>query len=285
MTDPKAQIQAILDDLPDAALQRWLVALQGAATTQVNLGQARGYQVMVQGGTAYIGDQLNVDAETLEAVLDRLITERQQPQIEGTQPNLPRFPQKQASQVVKWQIVLDSILYSFDDAKKVDSVVTELKRLSEDSRLKEDGRKCEGSSTVVILKGTEAGFNLITSLLNSGQLPEICGLLVEQVSLVSNLGGSAPAPASLTSNPTSPAMTPPKTELTPKERLALSRHITGLTVQEFNDLLLLLEPPAGLIPPPSTSQGDRTYALLNWAQSTTGCGLVAVQTALNDILP
>jgi len=73
--------------------------------------------------------------------------------------------------------------------------------------------------------------------------------------------------------------------LTPRERLALSRQITGLTVQEFNDLLLLLDPPAGLIPPPSTSQGDRVYALLTWAQSTTGCGLGAVQAALSDILP
>ena len=76
-----------------------------------------------------------------------------------------------------------------------------------------------------------------------------------------------------------------KTTLTPRERLALSRKITGLTVQEFNDLLLLLGPPAGIIPPPSTQQGDRTYALLTWAQSTTGCGLGVVQDALNEILP
>ena len=81
-----------------------------------------------------------------------------------------------------------------------------------------------------------------------------------------------------------PPMTPPDPTLTPRERLALSRQITGLTIQDFNDLLLLLGPPAGLIPPPSTQQGDRVYALLNWAQSTTGCGLGAVQDALKDIL-
>ncbi|MBD1874065.1 tetratricopeptide repeat protein [Nodosilinea sp. FACHB-131] len=45
---------------------------------------------MVQGGTAYIGDQLNVDAATLEAVLNKLIAERQQPQISGIPNNLPR---------------------------------------------------------------------------------------------------------------------------------------------------------------------------------------------------
>jgi len=94
MPNPKDQIQTILNDLPDAALQKLLAALQGAlstaATTQFNLGQAKGYQVTVQGGTAYIGDQLNVDAVTLEAVLNKLITERQQPQISGIPHNLPR---------------------------------------------------------------------------------------------------------------------------------------------------------------------------------------------------
>ena len=90
MPDPKAEIQAILKDLPDVALQEWLAALRGAATTQVNLGQAKGYQVTVQGGTAYVGDQLNVDAATLEAVLNKLITERQQPKISGVPNNLPR---------------------------------------------------------------------------------------------------------------------------------------------------------------------------------------------------
>ena len=80
-----------------------------------------------------------------------------------------------------------------------------------------------------------------------------------------------------------PLMNTPKPPLTPRERLALSRTITGLTVQEFNDLLLLLNPPAGLIPPPSTQQGDRVYALLTWAQSTTGCSLGVVQDALHEI--
>ncbi|MBW4481706.1 MAG: tetratricopeptide repeat protein [Tildeniella torsiva UHER 1998/13D] len=45
---------------------------------------------MVQGGIAYVGDQLHVDAAALEAVLNKLITERQQPQISGIPNNLPR---------------------------------------------------------------------------------------------------------------------------------------------------------------------------------------------------
>ncbi|WP_225885369.1 tetratricopeptide repeat protein [Leptolyngbya sp. KIOST-1] len=75
--DAKAQIQALLNDLPDAALQQWLAALQGAQPTQLNLGQATGFQVMVQGGTAYIGDQIHMDVATLAAALNELVAQRQ----------------------------------------------------------------------------------------------------------------------------------------------------------------------------------------------------------------
>ncbi|PSR16924.1 hypothetical protein C8255_15340 [filamentous cyanobacterium CCP3] len=236
-------------------------------------------------------DKAEAEAEALVlAALQARAKPATRPSFPGGTPTKERVVQKKAafpqSKRVTWQIVLDYTLQNtFDHFRKIDSVVAELKQLSDDKRLEEVGKTGESGSTVVTLKGTEAGFSIIESLSNTGQLPEICGLLVEQVRLVSNLGEFAPAPAPLPSKPASPAMTPPKTELTPKERLALSRQITGLTVQEFNDLLLLLEPPAGLIPPPSTSQGDRTFALLSWAQSTTGCGLAAVQAALQDILP
>ncbi|MGB3491414.1 MAG: serine protease [Elainellaceae cyanobacterium] len=79
-------------------------------------------------------------------------------------------------------------------------------------------------------------------------------------------------------------MADPNVSLNTKERLALSRNLNGLTVQEFNEVLFLLDPPKGLIPPPSASQGDRVFALLSWAQSTTGRGLGEVKTALDDIL-
>lgn len=72
--------------------------------------------------------------------------------------------------------------------------------------------------------------------------------------------------------------------LTPRERLALSRKITGLTIQDFNNLLILLNPPTGLIPPPSAQQGERVYALLTWAESTTGPGLGMIQDALNEVV-
>ncbi|MGJ3246121.1 MAG: tetratricopeptide repeat protein, partial [Elainellaceae cyanobacterium] len=92
------QILDILNGLPDEALQQLLDGLQtsqpnatpSSQPTQFNLGSAKGFQVTVQGGTAYIGDQLHIEAATLEAVLSKLLQERQRPQLSGIPNNLPR---------------------------------------------------------------------------------------------------------------------------------------------------------------------------------------------------
>lgn len=76
----------------------------------------------------------------------------------------------------------------------------------------------------------------------------------------------------------------PVVALTSKERLVLSRQLRGLTVHAFNELVLRLGPQPGLIPPSSTQEIARITALLNWAQSSDGCGLMEVQSALNEIL-
>lgn len=79
---------------------------------------------------------------------------------------------------------------------------------------------------------------------------------------------------------------PSTAPLTPRERLTLSRNLNGLSKQQFNDLLLLLEPrpPAGIIPPATASPADRVIALLTWAESLTGCKLPAIQQALSDVI-
>lgn len=84
--DLQKQIQTLLSDLPERELQQLLTTLQPGiqshttadTATQVNLGNSKGYQVRVEGGIAYIGDQFNVDAAVLEAVLSKLLTDRQQ---------------------------------------------------------------------------------------------------------------------------------------------------------------------------------------------------------------
>ncbi|MBL8152276.1 MAG: CHAT domain-containing protein [Blastocatellia bacterium] len=66
-------------------------------------------------------------------------------------------------------------------------------------------------------------------------------------------------------------------------RLGLMRRLNGLTEQEFNQLLFIIEPPKGVVPPPTAPLGDRTFALLSWAESTSGCGLAKIERALEDI--
>jgi hypothetical protein len=53
---------------------------------------------------------------------------------------------------------------------------------------------------------------------------------------------------------------------------------------QFEQLVLILNPPAGVIPPLSAPQGDRVSALLNWAEAPGGCGLLKVQQELDSIL-
>ena len=205
------------------------------------------------------------------------------PSFPGGTPTEERVIQKKVafpqSKRVTWQIVLDYTLgNTFDHGRFVDSIVEQLRQLCEDSSLDEVGRQCDNGSTFLTLKGTEDGFRRIGFLSQSGQLAKVNGIQIEHIRLTSE---PSQPPQMEQPSQTSNA----KANLTPKERLALSRQVTGLTVQEFNDLLLLLDPPQGIVPPPSASPGDRAYALLNWAQSTTGCGLSEVQTALNDIIP
>jgi hypothetical protein len=77
----------------------------------------------------------------------------------------------------------------------------------------------------------------------------------------------------------------PRVEVTfsPAQRKELIQKLNALPVQQFNILLFTLNPPAGLIPPMPASQGDRTFALLSWAEGLTGCGLLQVQQILNEL--
>jgi len=80
------EIQTILKDWSESNLQQLLLALQNnlqnrkpfSTSTQVNLGNANGYQVRVEGGNAYIGNHFYADTATLESVLSKLLAERQQ---------------------------------------------------------------------------------------------------------------------------------------------------------------------------------------------------------------
>jgi NACHT domain len=76
----QADLRGLLETLEDEERVHLLeVLLRGSNQTfQINQGQAKGYQVRVEGGIAYIGD-INVDSDLLEEVLRRM---SQQPQLE-----------------------------------------------------------------------------------------------------------------------------------------------------------------------------------------------------------
>ncbi|MEG3436506.1 COR domain-containing protein [Pannus brasiliensis CCIBt3594] len=71
----------------------------------------------------------------------------------------------------------------------------------------------------------------------------------------------------------------------PIDRLELLKLLTNLVKEQFNDILFVIDPPAGIVPPPIASQSDRVHALLTWAESPTGCKLAKIQASLKRILP
>lgn len=73
--------------------------------------------------------------------------------------------------------------------------------------------------------------------------------------------------------------------LSPSERLQLIQRLNGLPPAQFAELVSALNPPAGIVPPESAAQGNRTPALLQWAEGPTGRGLLELQTLLDLLMP
>jgi hypothetical protein len=72
--------------------------------------------------------------------------------------------------------------------------------------------------------------------------------------------------------------------LSASQRLQFIRQLNAILPQQFNMLLFAVDPPAGLIPPMPAAQGDRTSALLMWAEAPGGCGLSVLQQLLDTIV-
>lgn len=73
--------------------------------------------------------------------------------------------------------------------------------------------------------------------------------------------------------------------LSSRQRLELSRLISGLPEAQFEQLRFALNPPPGILPASSSAQGNRGIALLEWADGPTGPGVSDVLDTLNDIAP
>lgn len=72
------EVRDLLVQLSDENLQQLAASFTGQAEmSQLNLCNAKGFQVKVSGGTAYIGDQYHVDSATLEQALEKLLRDHQ----------------------------------------------------------------------------------------------------------------------------------------------------------------------------------------------------------------
>ncbi|NER85198.1 MAG: NACHT domain-containing protein, partial [Leptolyngbya sp. SIO1D8] len=65
-----------------------------------------------------------------------------------------------------------------------------------------------------------------------------------------------------------------------EDRLKLIRQLNNLSQPQFNELLFALNPPGGIVPGTASAQGDRSKALLDWAEGPTGCGLLKLEQVL-----
>lgn len=70
----------------------------------------------------------------------------------------------------------------------------------------------------------------------------------------------------------------------PNSRLKLIQTLNRLSVEQLEQVIFTLKPPPGIIPPSMASVGNRTSALLHWAESSGGCGLEKVNQTLEEIL-
>lgn len=65
-----------------------------------------------------------------------------------------------------------------------------------------------------------------------------------------------------------------------EQRSCLSQFLGALPSPQFEQVVFILSPPLGHLPPNTVPQTSRAIALLKWAESPTGCGLSTVLAVL-----
>ncbi len=72
--------------------------------------------------------------------------------------------------------------------------------------------------------------------------------------------------------------------LSASERLALIQALNQLPLMQLEELVVALNPPAGVLPPINAAQGNRTSELLRWVEGPTGSGLSQLQALLSQLI-
>ncbi|MEH2444590.1 MAG: hypothetical protein V7K18_02040 [Nostoc sp.] len=67
------------------------------------------------------------------------------------------------------------------------------------------------------------------------------------------------------------------------DRLALIQLLYDLPPQQLNTLIIAIKVPNEVMPAMNAPHGDRTFALIQWAEGSTGCGIEKLQSSLNCI--
>ena len=75
-----------------------------------------------------------------------------------------------------------------------------------------------------------------------------------------------------------------RAELSAQDRLTLIQTLNALPRPQFNELVFALKPPNANVPSNPASQGDRSKALLDWAESPIGPGLPELEIILESII-
>lgn len=86
--EPDADSKKLVSHLKTVLDENSQLASAANLMIQINQKDARGFQTLVTGGTAYIGNHYHVDEETLQTVLEIFIAE-QKPKSIGTPQNIP----------------------------------------------------------------------------------------------------------------------------------------------------------------------------------------------------
>jgi len=67
------------------------------------------------------------------------------------------------------------------------------------------------------------------------------------------------------------------------KRLKLVATLNSLPLNQFEVFIIALNPPKGIVPPSHAAQGERTFALLNWVEGSSGPGLSTLERELEKI--
>lgn len=185
---------------------------------------------------------------------------------------------------ITWQISLAVELFpTFDQARLIDDIVRQLSEISGDVSLREISRDSIDGCVVIKLKSTEAGYKIIESFVESGQLTELLGAQIENLRVLTVPSTQKRFAGQMLSNLDLPTEFPQSAiAYSLQQRLKLSQRLSQIPGPQFEEMLFALNVPKGIVAGPSAPQRQRVVSLLEWAESEMGHGLDTLEDLLES---